>query len=814
MISYEYTYGDACILIQRITIIVSSTCIVHRDALTKQLDKESKAYSVLYIGSQTGWGKSTVIKSWMRVSTNHFVYLHAGQDDFCDRLCALVKKPVARMIVDDAQCISDQLIIDRIMQLIDDMPRASCLIIAGRSALLPWLKPFVASNQICVFDAEWLRFSSEETIKLLQLRGIAWDTRLINQIMSRSKGWPLGVSLLAARLQKEPVFSEALSSLADMDVFDIFDVTIFIQWEDDIRHFMLYMASFQSFTAQMASMVTGKPNVEAILSRIMRTSSFLTFQGSDTYTVVPLFHRYLMKKQKEMCSPDFIRQQYFIAGLYYERVDDLFHALKCYEKADDREKITELLMENACRSAINACFPEMTDYYLRLPNQTVLASPELMCALAMLHSLRCQVDESEAWVRALEDFRSSVPKGGSQYKSSVESLAYLYIALPHRSSKQIVRLIMDAVKIPIIGTTRLAEISVTGNCPSLMNGGKDFCAWVPHANILYKLLKTPIEYVFKHNGAGVADIAIGEVLYEKGLSANDTEAMTRLNAGISEAEANGTLELQFAANGILAKLLMAKGSMDTAVSLIEKCYKKAQGKHAWLLVKNIRAFQIRQCLLRNRLVEVKEWVDLEAPDELSDFCILERYRYLTKIRAYIMLKDWSKAELLISRMRSYYEKYHRPFGLMESTLLYAIVLYRSNDIAWRELFGQVLDFCKKYGFVRLIADEGAASLELMRAYQPTYPFALYQQLMEATRRHAILYPDYLRGQLGGVITMTEAEMNVLRLLAQGKTNSEICLLLGISLRTVKFHASNIYAKLCVSNRAEAVKAISSLGWNL
>ncbi len=53
--------------------------------------------------------------------------------------------------------------------------------------------------------------------------------------------------------------------------------------------------------------------------------------------------------------------------------------------------------------------------------------------------------------------------------------------------------------------------------------------------------------------------------------------------------------------------------------------------------------------------------------------------------------------------------------------------------------------------------------------------------------------------------LTPREGDVLRLLAQGLTNRQIAAALGISEHTVKFHVSAIYAKLRVSNRAEAVR---------
>ena len=52
-------------------------------------------------------------------------------------------------------------------------------------------------------------------------------------------------------------------------------------------------------------------------------------------------------------------------------------------------------------------------------------------------------------------------------------------------------------------------------------------------------------------------------------------------------------------------------------------------------------------------------------------------------------------------------------------------------------------------------------------------------------------------------TLTERELEVLRLLAQGTLNKEIAQTLNISLGTVRFHTSNIYEKLGVNNRTEA-----------
>jgi DNA-binding NarL/FixJ family response regulator len=60
-------------------------------------------------------------------------------------------------------------------------------------------------------------------------------------------------------------------------------------------------------------------------------------------------------------------------------------------------------------------------------------------------------------------------------------------------------------------------------------------------------------------------------------------------------------------------------------------------------------------------------------------------------------------------------------------------------------------------------------------------------------------------------TLTEREMDVLRLLAQGKPNKEIAQILVVTERTVKFHITSIFGKLDVTNRTEAVRVAVQRG---
>ena len=60
--------------------------------------------------------------------------------------------------------------------------------------------------------------------------------------------------------------------------------------------------------------------------------------------------------------------------------------------------------------------------------------------------------------------------------------------------------------------------------------------------------------------------------------------------------------------------------------------------------------------------------------------------------------------------------------------------------------------------------------------------------------------------------LTDREMEILKLVDEGKSNKDIAKLLHISLHTVKNHVHRILEKLKVGNRREAVHLAYSNGW--
>lgn len=64
---------------------------------------------------------------------------------------------------------------------------------------------------------------------------------------------------------------------------------------------------------------------------------------------------------------------------------------------------------------------------------------------------------------------------------------------------------------------------------------------------------------------------------------------------------------------------------------------------------------------------------------------------------------------------------------------------------------------------------------------------------------------------GAIIRLTDREIEVLKLVLEGRSNKEAAVTLCCSKRTVDFHLARIYQKLDVSNRVQAMRRVADMG---
>jgi LuxR family transcriptional regulator, maltose regulon positive regulatory protein len=132
-----------------------------------------------------------------------------------------------------------------------------------------------------------------------------------------------------------------------------------------------------------------------------------------------------------------------------------------------------------------------------------------------------------------------------------------------------------------------------------------------------------------------------------------------------------------------------------------------------------------------------------------------------------------------------------------------------------ERLSEALTMAAPGGLLRLFIDEGPPMARLLyealaRGIEPEYVRQLLAAFPAADAESAqSSTPPAVK--TGLVEPLSEREIEVLQFIAEGLTNQEVANRLYLSLHTVKVHARNIYSKLGVKNRTQAVAKARVLG---
>jgi LuxR family maltose regulon positive regulatory protein len=154
------------------------------------------------------------------------------------------------------------------------------------------------------------------------------------------------------------------------------------------------------------------------------------------------------------------------------------------------------------------------------------------------------------------------------------------------------------------------------------------------------------------------------------------------------------------------------------------------------------------------------------------------------------------------------------WGLLDILILKTMALQAQGDIAQAlSILQQALTLAEPEGLVLVFVDEGTPMAQLLRlAADHGIATDYVDRLLAAFSdlRPASSAPPS-KGEAKLIEPLTQRELQVLQLIADGLSNREIADKLVISLGTVKVHARNIYGKLQVSRRTEAVARARHLG---
>jgi LuxR family transcriptional regulator, maltose regulon positive regulatory protein len=320
---------------------------------------------------------------------------------------------------------------------------------------------------------------------------------------------------------------------------------------------------------------------------------------------------------------------------------------------------------------------------------------------------------------------------------------------------------------------------------------------------------------------GMAHVGLAEVLYERDEVAAALDHATR---GVTLCRQLAFTPPLAAGLVILARIRQAHGDPAAAIAAMGEAGQVELSPQVVALLNPVPSQRARLLLAQGDVTAAAQWAKAAglSPEDEPDYPREPAYLLLARV---LLAQDRPGPALtLLQRLLATAASQGRTGDVIDIQALRALALAaRSDHASALGALAEAVTLACSRGYVRVFADEGAA----MRALLTRLSAARKDQRAPARD----IDPDYLAGLLracgqagaappsrraaaalpGMAEPLTDREVEVLRLLAAGKSNQRIAHDLFVALDTVKKHVTHVLGKLGAVNRTEAVARARQLG---
>jgi LuxR family transcriptional regulator, maltose regulon positive regulatory protein len=322
---------------------------------------------------------------------------------------------------------------------------------------------------------------------------------------------------------------------------------------------------------------------------------------------------------------------------------------------------------------------------------------------------------------------------------------------------------------------------------------------------------------------GTADMYVG--MSELHRERNDLEAATQhLLRSKEQGEHTGFPQNRYRWRIVMARILEAQGDLDGALDLLDEA-ERLYVSDFYPNVRPIAALKARVWVAQGRLGEALEWAQEQGLFAHDDLSYLREFEHITLARVLLARyksdradRSWLEAMGLLERLLQASEAGGRMGSVIEILMLQALAHEAQGDSPSALVpLERALTLAELEGYVRIYVDEGrpmarllseAAARGIMTDYTARLLAALAAEAHESEDK-SHLPPAPTAQPL--VESLSDRELEVLQLIAQGLSNREISERLFLAIISVKGHNRNIFRKLQVRRRTEAVARARELG---
>jgi len=747
----------------------------------------------------------------------------------------------AVLILDDYHVITNPQIHDAVEYFLDHQPPQIHLAITTRVDPPFSLARLRVRGQLTEIRAHHLRFTLDEARQFFnRAMGLDLAQADVAALEARTEGWAAGLQLAALAMQNLPDRRDFLAEFSGSHryVIDYLLDEVLKRQPPDIRDFLRETAVLHRFNADLCQSVTGSQAAADILLRLEQANLFLIplDDRRGWYRYHHLFADVLRAGLPAAAEQRINRQ----AAAWYTEQGLLTEALPHWLAVPAVQEAAQALDQLAADWLKNGELQTLLGWLEKLPETAVNANPDLISYKALCLLLTGQLDHARRYARqARQLFEQQAAKTGLGRLLAIQAWFAMTGGQPQAGT--LAQAALD----------ELSENDTFFRAIALIALGSDY-AWDAHlrassqvfretyqlgrrmnhpfialgalANLAFNLLEMGqlreadalcraalAEYVDPRGQPlpilGIVYSALASICYEQGRF-DEAQEFARRGIALSQRLFSSVI-LGGDSEIVLARVALQQGQPEEALAILAETAVAARQRHVLMVVYKTAVVQAEIHLLLGNLAEARLHLDeLEAQAQAN----LPKTQ---QIFAHLSARYWAasgqpaKALHILAELAAAAQAEQCGRRLMGAYVAQALIQQRQGN--WpeaRQSFTEALQLAAPEGYATLFFPHaGWQTRPLLQACQTVAPEFVNRILDQAPPAEepaplaAALLPEPL----------TEQELNVLALIVDGRSNQDIADELVISLGTAKWHVHNIYQKLDVSNRGQAIAKAHELG---
>ena len=751
------------------------------------------------------------------------------------------------LVMDDFQVIQDNDIQHVISGLASSQLENLHLVLVTREDPPLPLARLRARNQLSEIRAQDLRFNLNEVEAFLVTgMGLHLSHDELDLLVERTEGWAAGVQLAGLSMQGRENPSEVVAGLSGGHRFILgylAEEVLGVQ-APEVQDFLLRTSILSQLSGPLCDAVSGRTDSSDLLEKLLASNLFL-FHLDDERRWYRYHHLFaeLLQTQLARSQHYSISELHRRAAQWYEAQHMPAEAVRHNLAAGDFQRAVELLEENVWEFLNQGLVRQVDAWLQAIPQEWRAGSVRTSLGYAWMHLLRgnfpaslnylqqtrdaitagsfspVETAEFEAECLALESnllqARGNIPASIQTAQQAlqrlpgenerVSGLAFLALGGAHRQQgdyDQAAAMLSKAIFLSQRTNDPVTEVLAAAHLilMSVQYGRLRFAAQEAEKIIQH----------MDHMSDGLPP-AVGAIYGALGMVQYEWNQVDRALESLQRSIQLGTLMGHNASviysKVALARLYQGRGELAAASrETTEALDLLKQGAPGWLKG-DIIARQVDLLVANHNLAAAEALLNQSGVQPGVEIGHQNDSLQLAWLRLWRAQKDeraLGLAEMILQSAKSS----RRDGTCLQALILGAQILAaRGETDASQAWLAEALLLGEPEGYARIFLDEGSAVAVLLAKHSTSvYGRSLLAQFptLDAGSEKR---PD----QAGLIEPLTERELEVLRLLAQGMKYSEIAAHLVVSLNTVRFHVKGIYSKLGVSKQARAIARARQLG---